>query len=340
MNRERGFSRLVFVVLAGCASLAAAASSSAQIIDEFSIPSGGRPLFITPGPGGMWFTESSGLIGRVTPDGRVTEFPITVPAWRIVAGPDGNLWYTSDQFLSRMTPEGAVTNLPISGRAFGVAVGRDGNIWFSELQRNGAYGILGRATTDGQVTEVLINSWAEDIAVGSDGNFWLPDWTEIGDDAIVRVTPSGSETRFPLPGGLHGRGDVGPTAVAVDVDGNIWFVLARTVQVGRMTPPGSMAVFDLAVGGIAAASDGGVWFTSSQNNAIGRLTSDGRNTQIAVPSAGSLPWGIAEDAAGNIWFAESGTSRIARLTLRAERASPHRTDRERAAPGGPPGPRQ
>ena len=185
-----------------------------QLIDEFSVPSGGKPLFIAPGPGGMWFTEAENRIGRINPEGRISEFPISSPAWRIVAGPDGNLWFTSDQFLSRMTPDGAVTNFTISGRAWGITAGTGwqylvhGAAAQRALAVNGIlYGILGRATPDGQITEVLIEPWAEDIAAAADGAFWLPDWTELGGDAIVHVTPSGGQTRFPLPGGLNRQGD-------------------------------------------------------------------------------------------------------------------------------------
>jgi virginiamycin B lyase len=347
MNGRWGFSGLVFLAAIGAAVLCAAEPAFAQRIDEFSVPSGGKPLFIAPGPGGMWFTEVENRIGRINPEGRISEFPISSPAWRIVAGPDGNLWFTSEQFLSRMTPDGAVTNFAISGRAWGITAGRDGNIWFTELQRNESavngtlYGILGRATPAGQITEVLIEPWAEDIAAAADGAFWLPDWTELGGDAIVHVTPSGGQTRFPLPGGLNAPGDVGPSAVAVASDGNIWFVLTRTLQIGRMTPAGSMEIFDLAAErGIAAGSDGNVWFTSMRNNAIGRLTPGGELTAFSVSSPGALPWGIAEDPAGNIWFTERGSARIARLALRPERVSPAPSGRQRPAPGGPPGPRR
>src|SRR5262249_8437326 len=60
---------------------------------------------ITAGPdGNLWFTVSKGLsgntnaqIGRITPQGVFTEFPLP-PQWqfigRIARGPDGNLWFT------------------------------------------------------------------------------------------------------------------------------------------------------------------------------------------------------------------------------------------------------
>jgi virginiamycin B lyase len=190
------------------AALCAAAPASAQLIDEFSVPSGGRPLFIASGPDGMWFTEAENRIGRITPDGRVTEFAIRRPARRIVAGPDGNLWFTSDGFVSRMTPDGDLTDFPISLRGFGIVAGRDGNIWFTEIG-NESYGRLGRSTINGEIVETPVAAWASHLAQDFEGNFWLPDWTEIGGDAMVRVAPSGTQSRFPIPGGLNAPGDVG-----------------------------------------------------------------------------------------------------------------------------------
>jgi len=336
--------RLSAVVL--LAAAVAATPAAAQVISEFSVPSSGQPLHIAPGPGGMWFTETGSRIGRITTDGRVSEFAISRPAWRIVAGPDGNLWFTSDGFVSRMTPGGVVTDFPVSGNAWGITVGPDRDIWFTELQQDGStpdnvlWGILGRATLDGQITETLIEPWSEDITSGPGGDFWVPDWTEIGNDAIVRVTPSGTQTRFVLPGGLHGPGDVGPSAVTIGSDGNVWFVLTRTKQVGRITPAGAIRVFD-APGerGIAAGPDGNIWITESSANKVGRLTTAGELVEFDVPSARGLPWGIAAGTEGNIWFTEAGAARIGKITFQPDRSHPRPPDRRPQSPRGPGAPR-
>jgi len=67
------------IVLLGALVMAAQAS---PIITEFPIPSvPGSPLGIAEGPdGNMWFTEQlPNKIGRITPDGRITEYPIPTP---------------------------------------------------------------------------------------------------------------------------------------------------------------------------------------------------------------------------------------------------------------------
>jgi hypothetical protein len=67
---------------------------------EFGVPSGGRPNAIAGGPdGNVWFTEpgTTNAIGRITPDGGVSEYPIPTANSEpsgITAGPDGNLWFS------------------------------------------------------------------------------------------------------------------------------------------------------------------------------------------------------------------------------------------------------
>src|SRR5260370_8021881 len=66
---------------------------------------GTGPESIAAGPdGNLWFTEFfANRIGRMTPSGALTEFPIPTPdssPRRIVAGPDGNLSFVHTPLLS------------------------------------------------------------------------------------------------------------------------------------------------------------------------------------------------------------------------------------------------
>ena len=51
---------------------------------------------ITRGPdGNIWFGEGSvAKLGRITPQGDITEFPVPNNPEGITTGPDGNLWFT------------------------------------------------------------------------------------------------------------------------------------------------------------------------------------------------------------------------------------------------------
>src|SRR5947209_11113861 len=94
------------------------------------------PRSIVAGPdGNLWFTEFlSGKIGRLTPSGVVTEFPMVSSATSpiaIINGPDGTLWFTQSKpnALGRITTEGVITLYPHDGVRGGIALGPDGNLW-------------------------------------------------------------------------------------------------------------------------------------------------------------------------------------------------------------------
>ena len=89
----------------------------------------------------MWFSEHTGnRMGRITPDGTFTEFPIPTPNSEpraIALGADGNIWFGSRRRQDRADyPQGAITEFPIPTPDSGpraLAAGPDGNIWFSEF---------------------------------------------------------------------------------------------------------------------------------------------------------------------------------------------------------------
>src|SRR6266699_2506556 len=152
--------RFVLLGLAGLGSVALA-SGIAWLTVRPASPTGGipasptggihvptaqsRPLGITAGPGGnLWFTENgsingAGKIGRISPGGTITEFPVTKTNGGpngITAGPDGNLWFTEyyGDKIGRISPSGTITEFPIptASNPRGIAAGPDSNLWFTE----------------------------------------------------------------------------------------------------------------------------------------------------------------------------------------------------------------
>ena len=161
-------------------------STSGVIAEFLRTNSGSHPTGIAAGPdGNIWYTVLSGgvtcdpiachpteqpWIGRITPGGVITEFPLTIGSQPsgISSGPDGNVWFTElvANKIGRITPSGNVTEFPIpsahnqdlgGGRIhFGVfagpediAAGADGNVWFTESVSNR----IGRVSVSGHITE-------------------------------------------------------------------------------------------------------------------------------------------------------------------------------------------
>lgn len=111
-------------------------------ITEFTLPRpDSGPGDITAGAdGAMWFVQLSGTmdgvqvdggrIGRITMDGRITEFalPTRTPSpINIAVGPDRNIWYTQGSWVGRVTPDGRITEFPLGegSRGAGLSAGSD-----------------------------------------------------------------------------------------------------------------------------------------------------------------------------------------------------------------------
>jgi hypothetical protein len=67
------------------------------IADQFHVEAAHKAL-AAGSDGNVWLTErEQNKIGKITPKGIVTEFPVPTKAsgpWGITAGPDGNVWFT------------------------------------------------------------------------------------------------------------------------------------------------------------------------------------------------------------------------------------------------------
>jgi virginiamycin B lyase len=103
--------------------------------------------------GAIWFIErSAAKVGRMTLDGKFTEYPLAPGAFpnRIVLGPDGALWFTELRAgkIGRITTGGALTEFPIAGGPVGITVGRDRQLYVV-LSNAGA---VARVNPDGHVT--------------------------------------------------------------------------------------------------------------------------------------------------------------------------------------------
>lgn len=93
---------------------------------------------LTPGPdGNIWFIDSGGDVGKITPTGAVTLFQTAehanVGMTSIGTGPDGNVWFSTEpSTIARITPSGAVSRftLPHDRDVTAIMSGPDGGVWF------------------------------------------------------------------------------------------------------------------------------------------------------------------------------------------------------------------
>jgi virginiamycin B lyase len=195
----------------------------------------------------VWFGEfMGGKIGRITPQGVITEFAIPTPnsgPRALAAGPDGNIWFSEFNAgkIGRMTLDGSVTEFTLPGADRGpgdITAGADGHMWFVELNgradsRTVDGNRVGRITMAGQVTEFPMPSATGspvNIAVGPDRNIWYTKGNKLG-----RVTPDGVITEFDVPGGgtgLTAGSDRAPVGRLVD---KLWFAQSGANKIAYMS---------------------------------------------------------------------------------------------------------
>lgn len=284
-----------------------------------------QPWDITRGAdGNMWFAEdnysgydfSGSVIGRVTPSGLITRFP--VPSQGVLQGVaegyDGNVWFTegaqSGAYVGRITPSGQITEFPVTD-ALNIARGPDDEMWFSADE------FVGRIDENGNSTiyQLPPPREAHDLVEGPDGNLWFtviwnvdsPAWDEIG-----RITPTGTVTLFRIP-----HFNAIPTGITVGPDHNIWFG-EHGGRIGRITSSGKITEFPLksSNGPIVSGPGGKLWFLDAGRHEIGRITTSGKITEFRVPGITEGPaFGLGVGDGRTLWFTQTYGGAVYRATI-------------------------
>jgi streptogramin lyase len=212
-------------------------SAAGHVISRTLIPGNSPYLITNSSDGNLWFTESGDQIGRLTPQGAITEFPVPTPGsrpWSITPGPDGNLWFTEvfGNRVARMTATGLVTEFRLpreNNRPFWITPGFGNELWFTESEGNR----IGRISTAGALTEFELphpGSQPQVIVRGPDGNMWFTE--KAG--RIGRISSEGILTEFPVVPESESL-----LALTFGPDGNIWFTLNTAFKIGRLTLGGT-----------------------------------------------------------------------------------------------------
>jgi uncharacterized delta-60 repeat protein len=277
-----------------------------------------------------------GKIGRITPDGQVTEFETPSPYTLVIrTRPDGNLWFTEgitqvtgqppqNPKIGVMSPTGVVLHefsMP-GGTDPNLAFAPDGTLWVSEYWNNEILhldqsgDLLARYTINFGVG----NFGAYDITVAPDGTVWLTSAVRSGTAKLGRITantpPGGLADTFSFDGlGSLFRG------IVVDQDRNIWTGATDVGKVAEINPDGQLlAAYSVPTPGsapysLAVGPDGNIWFTDNSISQVGRITLLGQVTVFPTLTPNS---GVAEIAAGpgnSLWFTEQYANQVGRFDL-------------------------
>ncbi len=280
------------------------------MVTEFAIPTTNSCVLgandfpatpdITNGPdSNIWFTEDAvDKIGRITPEGVISEYPIPTPDSEpsgITKGPDGNLWFTEQAAgkIGRISPTGVVTEFtipspyasvntsPFFPKPLAIAAGPDGNLWFTEQNFSSAAATspldsdIGQITTSGTITEYPAPCGFV-ITTGPDGNLWVAEGDFASEYGVIpplsdvdRITKAGVVTQIPVPTPDFHLG------IAVGPDGNLWISSPDIGNLEQITPAGVVTEYPIPTAGavgisLATGPDGNLWFTGKSGE-IGRL---------------------------------------------------------------------
>jgi streptogramin lyase len=137
--------------------------------------------------------------------------------------------------------------------------------------------------------------------------------TDSETDASVSETTavSGGFTVFPLLNAGN--------SITAGPDGNLWFTMLNTNQIGRITPTGVITTFAIPTANagpavIVPGPDGNLWFTESTSNKIASISPLGSFNEYSIPTSRSRPDGIAAGPDGNLWYTENLGEKIGRIS--------------------------
>ncbi|HSX07512.1 MAG TPA: ATP-binding protein [Candidatus Saccharimonadales bacterium] len=164
------------------------------VVTEYPVSAAVLNVTLGP-DGNIWFAEQGGTIGKMTTSGVATTYTSTATTISSLApGPDGNVWFTdsNNDKIGRITPTGTITEFPVTtanSYPLGVTAGPDGNLWFTENSINQ----IGSITPSGTVTEYQFSS-ANDygVYIATNGNgLWFTTSDSIDELAFPTPPPSG-----------------------------------------------------------------------------------------------------------------------------------------------------
>ena len=311
--------RALIPATVAAALLLVPAAAPADPVLTGSAPVSGIPGRIAQGfDGNDWVAIGGAKLGRVAPDGTVTEFPSPggveiqglVSGPSAAGGPDDRIWLSYNGGVAAWNPAtNTGQNFPVAtiNAAQGIARDNDGNLWVVDSND----GMVEVAPNGTKIQDVAVaGSSGRDIALGSDGRLW---WVDFALGKVHATT-----TANPAVTSDFNIGGNGPQAIAAGPAGLLAFGNPGTnpQSVGTITTGGDFKTVNTALDpfGVAYGGDGAFWFARFAGQDLARLTTDGTLTTPITFPANSGPRRIAAGPNGTLFVSLETAKAIARVT--------------------------
>ena len=214
----------------------------------------------------IWFTgKSTGTIGRIDPNGKITTYPLktigSVPIY-VRAGNDGTMWVTElvGNAIARIDKDGNVTETPIpttNSRPIAIVPEPGSNaMWFSEEAGNRVARISadGKTITEYPLPMTQANVILAGLGFDSDRNLWVQQYVNqnaptpanpspAGGDYVIRIdksiltTSPADISKVPITYYKVPSAQTVMHRITQGPDGNIWFTELGINKVGKLTLP-------------------------------------------------------------------------------------------------------
>ena len=299
------------------ATFGASSDGGATIVPASLVPSTAqeKPLGagayngIIGSDGNLWLCLVNNEIGRYTPAGVLTEYPITggfsFQGCTLALGSDKNVWFTETetQQIGRITPTGEFRafNLPYNAGLGQIAEGSDGALWIMEPGLNQ----IERMDVHGRKIKFSTGAIGQRIVPGGDGNlYFLASGSSV---SVDRIRPSGTITTIQTVSGVND--------IAEGADGNLWLELGGSMI--KMKTDGTIlatyATPQVVMFGLVPGPEQSLWFSNPFDNFVGRLDSTGHVRWVTPYTPNSQPPSIFLGFGGKMMFPEPNAYKIGSL---------------------------
>jgi streptogramin lyase len=255
----------------------------------------------------------------------------------LAAGSDGNVWYSDQGSIGKITPTGSVTDYPLagpnicasaSGGRIVPAAKSDGGFWFTVQCKGDSE--LGHATTNGVMSFYSLHGLdaADGLALATDGNVYVAGSASAsGDAGVIQALVSGATIGSVNVLDIDSLQSVALIGIAQSTDGDLWVTTGSCapsalvrLHLSASFASTNVGVFPTLAGCalpyfLTAASDGTLWVPNFAHPTATRVIprpypAAPLQRDILLPTPGSVPGNEAEAVIGpdgDVYIADEST---------------------------------